>query len=296
MAMNTRTDMAHEALRRCPDLGGVEEENESKGRMRISRIRIRTLAASKQLDKPRGSYITLTLPEGGLASREVRREAGRCLAAELSLLMGEVQSVLAVGLGNRHVTPDALGPQTIESLFVTRHVQNHFPELLPRGTRSVAAFAAGVMGMTGVETAEAVAGIASVLKPDLIVAVDALASSESDHVGTMVQLNDTGISPGAGVGNFRTGLSKSTLGVPVIAVGIPLVLTAESILYSGLLRLDAQKLFHEAKRRLGAGFLSMCVTPKDIDAMVKDGAAILSYGLNLALFGENYDALEGLMR
>ena len=276
--MNTRTDMAHEALQRCPTLSGVEEENERKGRMRISRIRVRTQGAERKLDKPRGSYITLTLPEDGLSSKEVRQEAGRCLAAELSLLMGEVQSVLVVGLGNRHVTPDALGPQTIENLFVTRHVQNHFPSLLPPHTRTVAAFVAGVMGMTGVETAEAVTGIASVLKPDLIVAVDALASSESDHVGAMVQLNDTGISPGAGVGNFRMGLNKATL-------GIPLVLSAEAILYSGLVRMEAEDLFSKAKRRLGSEFLSMCVTPKDIDAMVKDGAAILSYGLNLALFG-----------
>lgn len=294
--MNTRTDMAHEALQHCPAISGVEEENESKGRMRISRIRVRTVAAERKLDKPRGSYITLTLPDGGLSSREIRQEASRCLAGELALLMGEVQSVLVVGLGNRHVTPDALGPQTIENLFVTRHVQNHFPELLPPDTRTVAAFVAGVMGMTGVETAEAVTGLVSVLKPDLIVAVDALASSESDHVGTMVQLNDTGISPGAGVGNFRMGLSRETLGIPVIAVGIPLVLTAEAILYSGLLRMNAQELFAKAKRLLGSSFLSMCVTPKDIDAMVKDGAAILSYGLNLALFGENYGALEGLMR
>ncbi|MBQ6145858.1 MAG: GPR endopeptidase [Clostridia bacterium] len=294
--MNTRTDMAHEALQHCPALSGVEEENESKGRMRISRIRIRTQGAERKLDKPRGSYITLTLPEDGLSSKEVRQEAGRCLAAELSLLMGEVQSVLVVGLGNRHVTPDALGPQTIESLFVTRHVQTHLPDLLPPHTRTVSAFAAGVMGVTGLETAEAVAGIASVLQPDLIVAVDALASSESDHVGTMVQLNDTGISPGAGVGNFRMGLSKRSLGIPVIAVGIPLVLTAESILYSGLVRMGASDLFQRTRDVLDRDFLSMCVTPKDIDAMVKDGAAILSYGLNLALFGEDYEALEGLMR
>ena len=294
--MNTRTDMAREALQRCRSVAGVEEENESKGSMRISRIRVRTQTAERRLDKPRGSYITLTLPEAGLSSQEVRREAGWCLASELSLLMGEVTSVLVVGLGNRHVTPDALGPQTIENLFVTRHVQNHFPELLPTNTRTVSAFAAGVMGMTGVETAEAVTGIASVLKPDLIVAVDALASSESDHVGTMIQLNDTGISPGAGVGNFRMGLSKGTLGIPVIAVGIPLVLTAEAILYSGLVHMGAEDLFLKAKKALGPSFLSMCVTPKDIDAMVKDGASILSYGLNLALFGENYGMLEGLMR
>jgi spore protease len=294
--MNTRTDMAHEALQHCPTISGVEEENESKGRMRISRIRVCTQAAERKLDKPRGSYITLTLPEGGFSSREVRQEAGRCLASELSLLMGEVKNVLVVGLGNRYVTPDALGPQTIESLFVTRHVQNNFPDLLPPNTRTVAAFVAGVMGMTGVETAEAVTGIVSVLRPDLVVAVDALASSQSDHVGTMVQLNDTGISPGAGVGNFRMGLSKASLGIPVIAVGIPLVLTAEAILYSGLLRMEAQDLFVKAKKLLGSSFLSMCVTPKDIDAMVKDGASILSYGLNLALFGENYETLEGLMR
>ena len=160
----------------------------------------------------------------------------------------------------------------------------------------MSAFAAGVMGMTGLETAEAVAGIASVLRPELIIAVDALASSESDHVGAMIQLNDTGISPGAGVGNFRMGLSKASLGIPVIAVGIPLVLTAEAILYSGFARMGAEDLFQKARWTLGQRFLSMCVTPKDIDAMVKDGAAILSYGLNLALFGEKYGALEGLMR
>ncbi len=294
--MNARTDMAHEALQHYPELRGVEVENESKGRMRISRIRVSTAEAERKLDKPRGRYITLTMPKEGLSCKEVRQEAGRCLAAELAALMGEVQSVLVVGLGNRQVTPDALGPQTIESLFVTRHVQNHFPEMLPEGTRTVSAFAAGVMGVTGVETAEAVTGIASVLKPDLIVAVDALASSESDHVGTMVQLNDTGISPGAGVGNFRTGLNRNTLGVPVIAVGIPLVLTAESILYTGLIRMNARDLFRKAGKKLGDEFLSMCVTPKDIDAMVKDGASILSYGLNLSLFGENYAALEGLLR
>ena len=294
--MNTRTDMAHEALQHCPTLLGVEEENESKGRMRISRIRVMTQAAERKLDKPRGSYITLTLPEEGLSSQEVRSEAGRCLAGELSLLIGEARSVLVVGLGNRHVTPDALGPQTIEDLFVTRHVQNHFPKLLPKDTRTVAAFLAGVMGMTGVETAEAVTGIASVLKPDLIVAVDALSSFESDHVGTMIQLNDTGISPGAGVGNYRMSLNKATLGIPVIALGIPLVLTAEAILYSGLVRLGAEASFQKIKRQLGNEFLSMCVTPKDIDAMVKDGASILSLGLNLALFGENYSVLEGLMR
>ena len=275
--------------------GGVEE-NEAKGPIRISRIRVCTAAAERKLDKPRGSYVTLTLPEGGLANRDIRKAAGRSLAVELSPLMGGCRSVLVIGLGNRHVTPDALGPQTVESLFVTRHVQNHFPELLPKGTRIVSAFAAGVMGMTGLETAEAVAGIASVLRPELIIAVDALASSESDHVGAMIQLNDTGISPGAGVGNFRMGLSKASLGIPVIAVGIPLVLTAEAILYSGFARMGAEDLFQKARWTLGQRFLSMCVTPKDIDAMVKDGAAILSYGLNLALFGEKYGALEGLMR
>ncbi len=294
--MNTRTDMAHEALRQWPELAGVEEENEAKGPIRISRIRVCTAAAERKLDKPRGSYVTLTLPEGGLANRDIRKAAGRSLAVELSPLMGGCRSVLVIGLGNRHVTPDALGPQTVESLFVTRHVQNHFPELLPKGTRIVSAFAAGVMGMTGLETAEAVAGIASVLRPELIIAVDALASSESDHVGAMIQLNDTGISPGAGVGNFRMGLSKASLGIPVIAVGIPLVLTAEAILYSGFARMGAEDLFQKARRALGQRFLSMCVTPKDIDAMVKDGASILSYGLNLALFGEKYGALEGLMR
>ena len=294
--MNTRTDMAREALSQCPELRGVEQENETKGGIQISRIYVCSEGAERKLNKPRGRYITLTLPEGGLNNKDMRANAGCCLAKELSDLMGQAKNVLVIGLGNRHVTPDALGPQTVENLFVTRHVQKNFPDMLPAGTKTVAAFAAGVMGVTGLETAEAVTGVASVLQPDLIVAVDALASMESEHVGAMVQLNDTGISPGAGVGNYRAGLNQRTMGVPVVALGIPLVLTAEAILYSCLEHLGAGELFHRAKKALDESFLSMCVTPKDIDAMVKDGATLLSFGLNLALFGENYTTLEGLLR
>ena len=172
-------------------------------------------------------------------------------------------SVLVVGLGNRAITPDAVGPDAIDSVMVTRHLREQLPEHFGQ-FRSVAALAPGVLGTTGVESADMIRALADRLHPDAIIAVDALACAELDRLGRTVQLTDTGITPGSGVGNDRTGLSRDTLGIPVAAIGLPTVIDAGG--------------FSDDPRAA-----QMFVTPRDIDAVVRDAAKLIGYGINLAL-------------
>ena len=282
------------AKSRCPDIPGVQEQCEHFAGIDISRIRVETQEAAQKLGKPVGNYVTFTLPKEFIADPRCREAGAKRLAGELDALLPS-GPVLLAGLGNRKITPDALGPRTAEGIVVTRHLQDHCKEVLGHEVRSVAAFPTGVMGVTGIETVEAVGAMVKALSPAALIAVDALAALDSSHIGAMVQLNDTGISPGAGVGNFQKGLNRETLGVPVLALGIPLVLSAEAILESGLRRTGNGYLAQNLQTLLEEDFLSMVVTPKDIDAMVKDGARLLSQGLNLAFFGENYGPLCAML-
>lgn len=292
--MAFRTDLALEARTRCTDVRGVEEQCAHFAGIDISRITVMTEEAEKKLDKPRGRYITLTFPKDFFADIKCREVGARRLAREIASLLPEGE-ILLVGLGNRKVTPDALGPKTAEGILVTRHLLSHCREVLSHEVRSVAAFPTGVMGVTGIETAEAVTAMVNTLHPAGVVAVDALAALDSDHIATMVQLNDTGIAPGAGVGNFRRRLNRETLGVPVLALGVPLVLSTEAILESAFRRREHKGEGASLWEGLEESFLSMVVTPKDIDTMVQDSAKLLSQSLNLALLGEDYGKLSRLI-
>ena len=172
-------------------------------------------------------------------------------------------SVLVVGLGNRAITPDAVGPDAVDSVMVTRHLREQLPEHFGQ-FRSVAALAPGVLGTTGVESADMIRALADRLRPDAIIAVDALACAQLDRLGRTVQLTDTGITPGSGVGNDRTGLSRDTLGIPVAAIGLPTVIDAGG--------------FSDDPRAA-----QMFVTPRDIDAVVRDAAKLIGYSINLSL-------------
>lgn len=292
--MAFRTDLALEARTRCPDIQGVQEQCAYFAGIEISRIKILTQEASKRLGKPVGQYVTLTFPMDFFADPRCREEGAKRLGKEIAALLPKGE-VLLIGLGNRRVTPDALGPKTAERILVTRHLLVHCREVFAHEVRSVAAFPVGVMGVTGIETAEVVTALVKKLRPAAVIAVDALAALDSDHIGAMVQLNDTGISPGAGVGNFRQSLNRETLGVPVLGLGVPLVLSAEAILESAMHR-NGQGNFGEALcSGLEESFLSMVVTPKDIDALVQDAARLLSQSLNLAFFGEDYGELCALL-
>ena len=254
-------------------------------------VRIRDEKTQEQLGRPMGTYVTLSCPQEATLDLSARDVLTRALGEELSqMLPKKARCVLVVGLGNRSVTPDALGPRTVERVLVTRHMEGVLPEDV--AMRCVCAAAPGVLGVTGVETAEVVRGMAAHVKPDAVIAVDALAARSSQRIGSTIQIADTGISPGSGVGNHRQALNRETLGVPVVAVGVPTVVYASTIAgdaLSAFARADgapeedeerlAQCVRQVVSRELG----EMIVTPREVDALVSRMAGVLAGGINLAL-------------
>lgn len=282
-----RTDLAVEAAQLWRERGGVGalpgvESRESKREgYPVTTVKILDCRGEQALGKPAGTYVTLTLE--GLARREndAFGRAARAVAAELTplLKLSKGSPVLVVGLGNRSITPDDIGPKAADHTMVTRHLVEQVPEHFG-SFRPVAALAAGVLGTTGVESGELVRAVAEKVRPACVIVVDALASRSLSRVCTTVQLSDTGITPGSGVGNARAALDRASLGVPVIAVGVPTVvdgatLAADLLAEAGQAHLDPQAL-------QGAGE-GLMVTPRDIDARVTDLAKVVGFGINLAL-------------
>ena len=202
------------------------------------------------------------------------------------------QTVLVTGLGNRSVTPDALGPRTVERVLVTRHMDGCLPADISGKMKSVCAAAPGVLGVTGLETAEVLRGMVEHVKPDAVIAVDALAARSSQRICSTIQVADTGIAPGSGVGNHRKALTKKTLGVPVIAVGVPMVVYASTIARDamgylvredGASEADEKKLAACVERVVSEKLGELIVTPREVDALVERMAGVLADGINLAL-------------
>ena len=208
MPFSIRTDLAMEARELHPSLSGVTEESEEHEGVAVTRIALTTDDAAARLEKRKGRYVTLDAPELSARPLDLFERVSRALSNELSRLMeglGTCENVLVVGLGNRAITPDSLGPRVVESIYVTRHIKQYMPDALPGPVRAVSAVAPGVLGVTGVETMEIVRGVVEHCKPDLVIAVDALASRRAARISTTVQLTDAGISPGAGVGKTAQG-------------------------------------------------------------------------------------------
>lgn len=305
---NVRTDLAiekHEMLlEAATELSGVTVQQEEKDNIRISRIAIESLKAQMKMGKPVGNYVTVEFSGLNIAEGEDYERLCRVLAGEIRNLLSlkEKSHVLVVGLGNRYITPDSLGPQVVSRLMVTRHLLAYIPEEIDEGIRPVCALAPGVLGTTGMETGEVIKGVVDTIKPDAVIVIDALAARSMERISTTVQICDTGISPGAGVGNKRKELSKSTLGVPVIALGVPTVIDAATItadvlkmaaeteqvkenenLYEALTSLDdasQRQLLQEAIPENLSGFM---VTPKEIDLFVERVSKVVANGINLAL-------------
>lgn len=291
-----RTDLALEARElwqegagRLTALPGVEARDALREDIPVNTVRILDGRGEAALGKPRGTYVTLTLE--GLAGREegVFQRSVRAAAGELAPLLREVPSdglVLVAGLGNRAITPDAIGPKVHENVLVTRHLVRQMPEHFG-ALRPVASVAAEVMGATGVESGELVRAVCEKLRPACVVAVDALASRSLRRLCKTVQIADTGITPGSGVGNHRMGLTRDTLGVPVIAVGVPTVVDGAT-LAADLLGVDELPDLGEGR--------DLLVTPKDIDSQVNDLAKVIGYGLSMALQpGISLEELELLL-
>ena len=287
--LQRRTDLAVEArelwgsrAEAAGELRGVKTREGEREGFPVTRVDILDSRGAEALGKPRGSYVTLEL--SGLAEREegALSRAARAVAAELAALLGDLapsDPVLVVGLGNRAITPDAVGPRTADFTLVTRHLVEAEPERF-RAFRPVAALAAGVLGTTGVESGELVRAVADKLHPARVVAVDALASRSLSRLCRTVQIADTGIVPGSGVGNHRCALNRETIGVPVIAVGVPTVVDAATLCADVLAEAGRGELDPQALGDAGQGII---VTPRDIDSGVADLARVLGYGISLAL-------------
>ena len=272
-----KLDLAVEARELASEAGevpGAVLEEETVRGLGLTRGTVESEAGEKALGKPRGTYLTLTLP-GLPRDRGEILNAAAAAADLLAELVPSAGPVLTVGLGNRRMTPDAIGPRTAEALLVTRHLR----DVLPRaGLRPVAALSAGVMGTTGMESGELIAAGVRKLRPACVVAVDALAARRQERVCRTIQLSDAGIVPGSGVGNARMPLDKAALGVPVIAVGVPTVVEAATLCLDLLPEGTA---FDPADlRKEGAEWF---VTPRNIDQEVEVLSRVLALGVSAGL-------------
>lgn len=303
---NIHTDLAMEARESNSALNGVSEERTDNEHYSVSRIKIDTDEAASALQKSKGLYITIEAPDLVLRESELIKAVTEALSAELTGLIdkgGTSGTVLVVGLGNRAVTPDALGPKTAEKILVTRHIKQYMPDAIPNGVRSVCAVSPGVLGVTGIETMEVIHGIVERSKPSLIIAIDSLSSRRTERIASTIQLCDAGIQPGAGVGNIRSGLDEASLGIPVIAVGVPLVVYASTISRDtiGLIASELGLLGNEEKiKELAAKAISektgeLIVTPKEIDSLIECTSTILADGINMCLFGKDYAEVRSLI-
>ncbi|MCL2373471.1 MAG: GPR endopeptidase [Defluviitaleaceae bacterium] len=313
MNRNIRTDLALE-MREClhdesdGKISGVEilvEEDQQLGAT-VTWVSVENETGAQAMGKPIGNYITLEAEAMKENDPLAHEEITKILARKLGQLhkLGENAVVLVVGLGNRYVTPDALGPKVCEKILVTRHMGDATPPELHGKLRGVSAIAPGVMGITGIETAEIVKGVAEKVKPDLIIAIDALAARRTGRINATVQISDAGINPGAGMGNRRQPINQATMGVPVIAVGVPTVVDAATLVNDTMDKMMASmaaalegsadaafadmlgNLQGDERYGLITEILSpgnMFVTPKEVDAVMNRLANIVAGMLNIAL-------------
>lgn len=316
---SVRTDLALEEKERFEsdnvEVQGVvlEEEYDESCEMRITRVKVETENGAKVMGKPVGIYLTLEVPNMAVPDEDYHREISEKLAGYIKELIrgkepdNEDMSVLVVGLGNRQVTPDALGPYVADNLCVTRHIVKEYGKYAMgmENVKLVSAIVPGVMGQTGMESLEIVKGIVKETSPDIVIAVDALAARNSRRLNRTIQIADTGIHPGSGVGNHRSGLTKETLGIPVIGIGVPTVVDAATIVNDTMENLiealesskmlrgvgDVLKTYSNAekyelvKELISPHLNGMFVTPKDEDEMVKQISYTISEALNLLLAG-----------
>ena len=293
-----RTDLALEArelwqesAERTTRLQGVKATKAKQEGYPVTRVDILDERGEQALGKPRGSYRTVDLTTFWQRKPDFFERAVRVVGSQLKALVPAEGPVLVVGLGNRAMTPDAVGPLAADSVLVTRHLIAAQPRHFA-GFRPVAVQRTGVLGTTGVESAEAVRGLAAQVEPALIIAIDALASRRVGRVCAAVQLSDTGIIPGSGVGNHRSALNQETLGVPVVAIGVPTVvdsatLAADLLEESGITDYDGEAL--QKSRQ------NLMVTPRDIDQQVRDLGKVIGYGINWALQDLEIEEMNALL-
>lgn len=317
-----RTDLAIEAREFYSkqedkkDIPGVEVDMDKGENYTVTRVKVVEDIGARIMGKPKGNYITIEVPKLRENDKDLQDEAGKVLAGEVERLvnLSDQSVIMVVGLGNWNVTPDALGPRVVEHLLVTRHIKEYVPDQIDEGVRSVCAIAPGVLGITGIETSEIIRGIVDKVKPDIVIAIDALASRKMERISTTIQLADTGINPGSGVGNNRKELSRQSMGVPVIAIGVPTVVDAATMandtidmvidtlisespksgeFYNMLKNMDKTEKYRLINEVISPYIGNLMVTPKEIDRLIDDMAIVIANGLNIALHPSiNHEDME----
>ena len=302
-----RTDLALESQARLQKKQGLIKgvsfhEEERENGVLVSTVIIETENAAKAMGRPRGTYVTIEAPQMAEEEEENHRDISLELAKTIRQMMPEKEelSVLVVGLGNREVTPDALGPRVVDNLFITRHIMNEFGRYAfkDEDVVKVSGIVPGVMAQTGMECVEILRGVVKETSPDFVITVDALAARNVRRLGRTIQLTDTGITPGSGIGNHRNAINASSIGVPVISLGVPTVVDAATIVSDAMTTLieamslsDLKELDERERQELARELLSpqlngLFVTPKNIDDSIKSLSFLISEGLNAALCKE----------
>lgn len=309
--LNIRTDLAVEAKEIYEEqnkgkIPGVEVRDYVEKDIKVTEVSVLDDIGERVMNKPKGKYITLEIPEVTTYDQEGLEEISKVFAKVLSTLvkLDESMTAMVVGLGNWNITPDALGPRVVEKIMVTRHLKQLIPDQIDEGIRPVCALAPGVLGLTGMETGEIIKAVSEKIKPNLIICIDALASRRLERVNRTIQIGNTGISPGSGIGNKRMEISERALGIPVIAIGVPTVVDAATIandsidmvldemirgathggkFYSMLKSIDRTEKERMIQELLRPYVGSLVVTPKDVDMVIDSVSKVLSSGINIAL-------------
>lgn len=311
--LSARTDLAIEAREmaqqgadQAAELDGVDVKTEETDDYFLTHVRIHSEAGSRLMGKPEGNYITLESEMLKENNAECHEKIIKVLAENIRSLVkfNEDGCILVAGLGNWNITPDALGPKVVSKILVTRHLQGSLPAEIEKTVRPLAAVSPGVMGITGIETGEILKGITDKLHPSLLIAIDALAARRSSRINAAIQISDTGIAPGAGVGNHRMSLDRESLGIPVIAIGVPTVVDAATLVSDTMDRIltemmtqtekgsafyrTLQALEEEDRYKMISDILdpytgNLFVTPKEVDAVIDRLANIIANGINIAV-------------
>ena len=308
---NFRTDLAlerrdiYQKINNLKEIDGIEStEEQINENIKVSRVKITNQNGEQAIGKPIGNYITIDVKKLKIATDEDIQKTAETLTNELKKIIDihtdKQGDILIVGLGNIYVTPDALGPKVINEIDVTRHIIKYLPQYVEEGTRPVSAISPGVLGTTGIETVEILKGIVDNVKPKLLIVIDALASRSIERISSTIQISDTGIVPGAGVGNTRQEISQTSLGIPVVAIGIPTVVDLGTIIDEGLdifinklqekaesneylNKLKEQDNYEEIKEALAPNDYNMIVTPKEIDDLIENMKDVIARGINYAV-------------
>lgn len=304
LALETREMYQKDNNREVPGVE-VEVDNEEEG-INITTVKVLDNVGSKIMGKEIGTYITMEIPGMRHYDANFQDILSKSFAKQLSRVTKTKKdsTAMVVGLGNWNVTPDALGPRVISKLMVTRHLKKYMPDEIDEGINPVCAISPGVLGITGIETAEIVQGAVSKVKPDIMIVIDALASRKFERLATTIQIGDTGLSPGSGVGNKRMAFTKESMGIPVIAIGIPTVVDGATMandaidliidslvdqskknkeLFKMISSINKDEKYVMIRELLNPYIGDLMVTPKEIDTLIDDAAKIIANGINISL-------------